>query len=73
MVRGASRAMVAELMILAGEGAAKYAADSRLPFPFVHQEQAEETPEDSGAASGLAGALALRRRQLPARPSASRR
>ena len=71
LVRRASRGLVAELMILAGEGAAKYAADHGLPFPFVLQETVE-TPEDPGAGWGLAGALALRRRQLPARSSATK-
>ncbi len=71
LIRRASRGLVAELMILAGEGAAKYAADHGLPFPFVLQETAE-TPEDPGAGWGLAGALALRRRQLPSRSSAAR-
>ena len=71
MVRTPGRGLVAELMILAGEAAANYAADIGLPFPFVLQEPAEEPPEDRGP-GGLAGALALRRRQLPARSSASK-
>ena len=71
MVRTPGRGLVAELMILAGEAAAKYAAEIGLPFPFVLQEPAEEPLEDRGP-DGLAGALALRRRQLPARSSASK-
>ncbi|MDR2551939.1 MAG: RNB domain-containing ribonuclease [Treponema sp.] len=61
--------MVRECMLLAGEGAAAWAARRRLPFPYVTQETGDlpsKIPE------GLAGSFQLRRcmrpRSISARP-----
>ncbi|MCH5292015.1 MAG: RNB domain-containing ribonuclease [Treponema sp.] len=50
--------MVREMMLLAGEGAARFAFKNKLPFPFVSQE-APEIPAD--IPEGLAGQFRLRR------------
>lgn len=50
--------MVREMMLLAGEGAAKFAFQNRIPFPFISQE-APDIPPDIPA--GLAGQFRLRR------------
>jgi exoribonuclease-2 len=61
--------MVRECMLLAGEGAARWALQRRLPFPYVSQE-----PGDLPASPlpGMAGAYQLRRcmrpRTLSAKP-----
>jgi len=61
--------MVRECMIWAGEGAARWALQRRLPFPFISQE-AGELP--ANRLDGFAGAWQLRRcmrpRILSARP-----
>jgi exoribonuclease-2 len=63
--------LVRECMLLAGEGAARWALQRRLPFPYAGQE-----PGDLPASplSGLAGAYQLRRcmrsRTLSVRPAA---
>jgi len=61
--------MVRECMVLAGEGAARWALQRRLPFPYISQE-AGELPEKR--LEGLAGAWQLRRcmrpRSLSAKP-----
>nr|WP_238718031.1 ribonuclease R family protein [Petrachloros mirabilis] len=41
-----ARALVAEMMILAGEVAARYGATHKLPLPFRHQPQPELPPEE---------------------------
>lgn len=53
-----SSEMVREMMLLAGEGAAKFAFRNRIPFPFVSQE-APTLPET--VPDGLAGQFRLRR------------
>jgi exoribonuclease-2 len=62
--------MVRECMVLAGEGAARWALRNQVPFPFIGQE-AGELPEKR--LDGLAGAFQLRRcmrpRALSARPA----
>ncbi len=58
VVHQKSSAMVREMMLLAGEGAAKFAFKNSIPFPFVSQEEPQvpdEIPE------GLAGQFRLRR------------
>jgi exoribonuclease II len=65
-----SRQLVAECMILAGAGAAWYANDRGIPFPYSVQDAAP-APEDEILPEGLPGAYALRRRQQPARVSGS--
>ena len=61
--------MVRECMIWAGEGAARWALQKKLPFPFISQE-AGELP--ARRLQGLAGAWQLRRcmrpRNLSAKP-----
>jgi len=61
--------MVRECMIWAGEGAARWALQKQVPFPFISQE-AGELPEKR--LPGLAGAWQLRRcmrpRNLSAKP-----
>jgi exoribonuclease-2 len=54
--------MVRECMVLAGEGAARWAVRNRVPFPFISQE-AGELP--TARLSGLAGAFQLRRSMRP--------
>lgn len=53
-----SSEMIREMMLLAGEGAAKFAFRNNIPFPFVSQE-APTIPED--IPEGLAGQCRLRR------------
>ncbi|GAB6392034.1 MAG: ribonuclease II family protein [Treponematales bacterium] len=57
-----SAEMVRECMVLAGEGAAKWAIRNKVPFPFVSQE-AGELPETR--LPGLAGAFQMRRCMRP--------
>ncbi|MDR2095609.1 MAG: RNB domain-containing ribonuclease [Treponema sp.] len=57
-----SSAVVRECMVLAGEGAAKWALARRLPFPFISQE-AGEIPDD--ILPGMAGSYQLRRSMRP--------
>jgi exoribonuclease-2 len=61
--------MVRECMVLAGEGAARWALRNKVSFPFIGQE-AGELPEKR--LDGLAGAFQLRRcmrpRTLSAKP-----
>jgi exoribonuclease-2 len=65
-----SAGMVQECMLAAGEAAAKWALENRLPFPFVSQE-----PGDLPAQPlpGMAGSFQMRRcmrpRTLSAKPS----
>ena len=64
-----STGMVRECMILAGEGAARWALQKQVPFPYISQE-AGELP--GKRFTGLAGAWQLRRcmrpRSLSAKP-----
>ncbi len=53
-----SAEMVREMMVLAGEGAAKFAFQNNIPFPYVSQEQ-PTIPSD--IPEGLAGQYKLRR------------
>ncbi|MCL2382280.1 MAG: RNB domain-containing ribonuclease [Treponema sp.] len=62
-----SSALVRECMVLAGEGAARWAMQRRLPFPYISQE-AGELPAQR--LEGLAGAWQLRRCMRPRRLSA---
>ncbi|MDR3302137.1 MAG: RNB domain-containing ribonuclease [Spirochaetaceae bacterium] len=57
-----SRALVRECMLLAGEGAANWALEARLAFPFVGQET-ENIPEK--IPDSYAGAYQLRRSMRP--------
>lgn len=53
-----SSAVVREMMVLAGEAAARWAFDRSLPFPYYSQE----APQDAASLpSGLAGEFAKRR------------
>lgn len=51
-----SAALVREMMLLAGEGAAHFAFENQIPFPYVSQE-APELPQN--VPGGLAGELKL--------------
>ena len=53
-----SAVMVREMMLLAGEGAAKFAFKNQIPIPFVSQDS-PDIPKD--LPSGLAGQYRLRR------------
>jgi exoribonuclease-2 len=57
-----SAAMVRECMVLAGEGAARWALQNQAPFPFIAQE-AGDLP--SARLPGLAGAWQMRRCMRP--------
>ena len=50
--------LVREMMLLAGEGAAKFAFSNNIPFPFVSQES-PDIPQD--IPQGLAGQFRLRK------------
>ena len=58
VVRYAADAMVCEMMLLAGEGSARFAMNHSIPFPFVTQE-VPEAPKD--IMEGLAGQFKLLR------------
>ncbi|GHV70559.1 exoribonuclease II [Spirochaetia bacterium] len=66
-----SAAMVRECMLLAGEGAAKWALQRKLPFTFISQE-AGDLPAREDILPGLAGSYQIRRcmrpRQLSIKP-----
>lgn len=66
-----AQAMVKEMMLLAGEGAAKFAFENSIPFQFVSQEE-PEIPKN--IPQGLADEYRLRRsmrpRQVSVNPSA---
>ena len=53
-----SAEVVREAMVLAGEGAARFAFKNKIPFPFISQE-APEIPKD--IPEGLAGQFRLRK------------
>ena len=57
-VRYEAASMICEMMLLAGEGAARFAFRNRIPFPYVSQE-APEIPSD--IPSGLAGQFRMLR------------
>ncbi|MBQ3799182.1 MAG: RNB domain-containing ribonuclease [Treponema sp.] len=56
--RAESSDMIREMMLLAGEGAARFAFQNRIPFPFISQD-APTLPQD--LPEGLAGQFRLRR------------
>ncbi|ROR32896.1 RNB domain-containing ribonuclease [Inmirania thermothiophila] len=57
----ASRLLVSELMLRAGEAAARYAAAEGIALPFI----AQSPPDEADPGEGLAGMYALRRRMRP--------
>lgn len=65
-----SNAMIQEMMLLAGEGAARFAFKNQIPFPFVSQE-APEFPESipDGWAGQFAKIKCMRRRSVGITPS----
>lgn len=65
-----SNAMIAELMILAGEGAAKFAFKNQIPFPFVSQE-APDFPDkiSEGLAGDFAKIKCMRKRSVGITPA----
>ena len=56
LIRYEADAMVCEMMLLAGEGAAHFALNNRIPFPYVSQD-APEKPKET--LPGLAGQFKL--------------
>ncbi|WP_027729218.1 RNB domain-containing ribonuclease [Treponema sp. C6A8] len=65
-----SNGMIAELMVLAGEGAAKFAFKNQIPFPFVSQE-APEFPDKipDGLAGDFAKIKCMRKRSVGITPA----
>lgn len=64
-VKYESNEMVAECMILAGEGAAKFAFKNQIPFPFVSQDPPDFPPEiPSGWAGSFAKIKCMRKRSV---------
>lgn len=65
-----SNGMIQELMLLAGEGAAKFAFKNQIPFPFVSQESPEfpaSIPE--GYAGSFAMIKCMRKRSVGITPA----
>lgn len=60
----ASRELVAEAMVTAGEGASLFASDHHIPFPFATQNPPES---ELVSLEGFAGAFARRRQLRPGR------
>lgn len=58
LIRYEADSMVCEMMLLAGEGAARFAMNHNIPFPYVSQE-APEIPKD--ILPGIAGQFKLLR------------
>ena len=68
-VKYESNEMVAECMILAGEGAAKFAFKNQIPFPFVSQEAPEFPPQiPDGWAGSFAKIKCMRKRSVGITP-----
>lgn len=69
-VKYSSNDMVAELMILAGEGAACFAFKNQIPFPYVSQES-PEFPDNlpGGWAGQFARVKCMRRRSVGITPA----
>ena len=69
-VRLESNEMIAELMIMAGEGAARFAFKNQIAFPFVSQE-APEFPDNlpDGFAGEFAKIKCMRRRSVGITPA----
>lgn len=65
-----SNAMVQEMMLLAGEGAARFAFKNNIPFPYVSQES-PEFPENvpDGWAGQFAKIKCMRKRSVGITPS----
>ena len=58
VVHPQSSGMIREMMLLAGEGAARFAFQNGIPFPFVSQEEPDRI---DSVPEGLAGQYRLRR------------
>ncbi len=69
-VKYESNDMIAECMILAGEGAARFAFKNQIPFPFVSQER-PEFPESipDGWAGSFAKIKCMRKRSVGITPA----
>jgi len=65
-----SNEMICEMMLLAGEGAAKFAFKNQIPFPFVSQE-APEFPDKipEGLAGDFAKIKCMRKRSVGITPA----
>lgn len=63
LARSGARAMVTELMLLAGEAAARYCATQAIPIPFATQPQPDRVEQPSG----MAAMYSYRRQLKPSR------
>ncbi len=61
-----SRNLVRDAMLLAGEGAARFALENQIPVPFSTQERSDELPMQAPAT--LSGCFGLRRLMRPSQP-----
>lgn len=55
LVRFESDAMIREMMLLAGEGAAHFAFKNNIPFPYISQEAPDVQPDSDIAPEDFAG------------------
>ncbi len=59
-----SRQMVAEAMFMAGEAAARFALENKIPFPFTNQDPPEEIPDPKDLASMFAFRFKMKRSRM---------
>jgi exoribonuclease-2 len=59
-----SRQMVAEAMFMAGEAAARFALENKIPFPFTNQDPPEEPEEPKDLASMFAYRFKMKRSRM---------
>jgi exoribonuclease-2 len=59
-----SRQMVAEAMFMAGEAAARFALENKIPFPFTNQDTPEEIEEPRDLATMFAFRFKMKRSRM---------